>query len=157
VTQLSAHEEFTAQKRVDRVKRFVSDFHANNNLVRPDPFFYEQTELANELASAISAVDSAQTSVEHAKVFDKWAVAKKEVELFHAFVECDKLIVKAKALGMIPPDADTVRKLTECEKKRAELDRRLALANQSISNLENLLRLHDIKPPRRDTLSGDVD
>jgi hypothetical protein len=157
VTQLGAHEEFTAQKRVDRVKKFVSDFHANNDLVRPNPMFDAQIELANELASAISAYGTAQTAVEQAKVFDKWAVAGKEAYLFHTIVQCDKLIVKAKALGIIPPDADTVRKLAECENKRVDLDRRLALASQSISNLENLLRLHGIEPPRRDTLSGDVD
>jgi hypothetical protein len=153
----NADEGFTAQNRADRVAKFVREFHANNNLVRPNLMLDEQTEVAKQLASAIFAYDSAKQEVESAKFFDKWAVEGREARLFNAVLACDKLIINAKALGMIPPDADIVRKLAECDKKRADLESRLNLASRRISNLENLLRLHGIQVPRPDTLEGDVE
>jgi len=162
-------EEFTAQNRADRVKRFVEQFHQNNTLIKPNLASVEQLEAAERLASAISAYDFARQEVESTKVFDQFAVSGKEVRLFHATIECDKCIIRAKALGMIPPSED---KLVECEKnkdamekllhelegQRADLESKLNLARQRITDLESLARLHGIDPtPRRDTFEGAVE
>ena len=138
--------EFTAQQRIDRVEKFVQDFHGDKIVVKPDPTSKYQVELASLLAASVEKYEMAKQNRENAKIFEHEKISQTEVEVYHASLNCARNIDAVKAQGMMLDIGELQQKLKKCESERVQLEQQLNETRKALqesqdqtANLERLL------------------